>query len=74
MFTHALDLIYLVSAVFFILGIKLLSSPETAAKGNYLSAFAMFIAVGITLVAGQITDFTWIAAGAGLGALVGIYA
>lgn len=74
MMENTIDYIYLLSAVFFIIGIKLLSSPETAAKGNYLSAFAMIIAVGITLVSGQITDFTWIAAGMGGGALVGILA
>ena len=66
MFAHAPDLIYLVSAVCFIVGIKLLSSPETAAKGNYLSAFAMVLAVGVTLITGGITDFAWIAAGMGV--------
>ena len=53
MFSHTIDLIYLFSAVCFIVGIKMLSSPETAAKGNYLSAFAMLLAVGITLITGN---------------------
>jgi NAD(P) transhydrogenase subunit beta len=74
MFAYSLDFIYLVSAVCFIVGIKMLSGPETAAKGNYLSAFAMLLAVGITLVTAGITDFTWIAAGMAIGALVGIFA
>ena len=68
------DLTYLTAAVFFIVGIKLLSSPETAAKGNFLSAFAMFVAVGITLLTGGITDFTNIIIGASAGALVGFVA
>ncbi len=79
MFENILDLInvdyiYLLSAFCFIVGIKMLSSPETAAKGNYLSAFAMFLAVGVTLATGGITDFTWIAGGCAIGALVGIFA
>ena len=71
---EAKDWIYLISAVCFIVGIKMLSSPETAAKGNYLSAFAMLLAVGITLISGRITDFTWIAGGIAVGAVVGIFA
>jgi len=68
------DVVYLIAAILFIVGIKLLSSPETAAKGNFLSAFAMFLAVGITLLSGQIVDFTWIAVGMAVGALIGIVA
>ncbi|MCZ6556565.1 MAG: NAD(P)(+) transhydrogenase (Re/Si-specific) subunit beta [SAR324 cluster bacterium] len=68
------DWIYLIAAICFIVGIKMLTSPETAAKGNYISAFAMLLAVGITIISGQISDFTWIAAGIAAGALVGIVA
>ncbi len=71
---EARDWIYLFSAVCFIVGIKMLTSPETAAKGNYLSAFAMLLTVGVTLISGQITDFTWIAVGIAVGAVVGIFA
>lgn len=68
------DAIYLISAVFFIVGIKLLSSPQSAAKGNYLSALAMLLAVGITLLSGGISDFRWIAIGVGAGAVIGVVA
>ena len=68
------DVVYLIAAILFILGIKLLSSPETAAKGNLISALAMFLAVGITLLSGQILHFTWIAVGMAVGALIGIVA
>jgi len=74
MFEHTLDLIYLLSAVMFIVGIKMLSSPETAARGNFISALAMILAVGITIATGDIKDFTWIAVGIGVGAVIGIFA
>lgn len=38
-------ILYLVSAIFFILGIKKLSKPKTAAKGNMLGATGMLIAI-----------------------------
>ena len=68
------DSIYLISAVLFIIGIKMLSSPESATRGNYLSALAMLLAVGITLVTSEIVDFRWIAIGVGVGTVVGIVA
>ena len=37
--------LYLVSAVFFVLGIKKLSKPKTASKGNMLGATGMLIAI-----------------------------
>ena len=42
------NIVYIVSSVMFILGIKMLGKEATAVKGNYLSALAMFSAVGIT--------------------------
>ena len=74
MLTHVTDIIYLVSAVFFILGIKMLTSPVTARRGNYLSALAMAVTVGTTLAVGQIADYTWIIAGVAVGTVVGALA
>jgi NAD(P) transhydrogenase subunit beta len=68
------DSVYLVCSVLFIIGIKMLSSPETAVRGNFTSAFAMLLAVGITLIASGIHDFRWIALGVAIGALIGIFA
>ena len=65
---------YLLASVLFILGTKMLSSPETAKNGNYLSAVGMFLAVGITLLGGEISDFRFIALGMAIGALIGIVA
>lgn len=54
---------YLVSAVLFILGIRSLSSPETARRGMNLAAFGMFIAIVGTLFSHHIVTYTWIIAG-----------
>jgi proton-translocating NAD(P)+ transhydrogenase subunit beta len=65
---------YLLASILFILGTKMLSSPETARNGNYLSAVGMFLAVGVTLIGGEITDFRFIAVGLLIGTLIGIVA
>ncbi len=65
-------LVYLVATVFFILGLKGLSSPRTALKGNRNAMIGMLLAVLATLVHPDVQDYTWILAGLGLGAVVGI--
>ncbi len=45
-----LEFIYLVSALFFVVGLKLLSSPETARKGNLWAAAGMLLAMIATMV------------------------
>ena len=44
---------YLVSAIFFILALKGLSSPTSARQGNLFGMIGMAIAVGATLWVGQ---------------------
>jgi NAD(P) transhydrogenase subunit beta len=68
------DLAYLLAAVLFILGLKRLSSPDTARSGNILGALGMFIAVLATLIDREIVTFAGIAAGITLGALIGVVA
>ena len=66
------NLIYIASAILFITGIKMLGKEDTAVKGNFLSALAMFIAVVITFTDPEIAvDPYIILAGIGIGALVG---
>jgi NAD(P) transhydrogenase subunit beta len=69
--TLLINLVYIVSAVLFIYGLKLLTSPVTARRGNFISAVGMFLAVVVTLISGGIIDYKWIALGIILGALVG---
>ncbi|TWU45420.1 NAD(P) transhydrogenase subunit beta [Novipirellula aureliae] len=66
--------VYIVSAILFIYGLKLLSSPATAVRGNQLSALGMLVAIVVTLGSREIIDFRWIGGAATLGALVGAIA
>ncbi|GAB4169786.1 MAG: NAD(P)(+) transhydrogenase (Re/Si-specific) subunit beta [Calditrichia bacterium] len=69
-----IDLIYLFSASLFIIGLKKLSSPKTARRGNQLSSLAMLIAIVVTLFDKQILDFTYIIAGLIIGGIIGLIA
>lgn len=60
---------YLISAIFFILGIKKLGAVRTARKGNFYAALGMFIAVAVTLF-GKL-QLELIIAGFIIGALIG---
>jgi NAD(P) transhydrogenase subunit beta len=44
-----LDLAYLLGSILFVVGLKMLSHPETARKGNLWAAFGMGVAVAATL-------------------------
>lgn len=62
---------YLVAAIFFILGIKGMTHPRTAVRGNQLGALGMLIAVVVTVLSGGVSWVTvilGIAAGASGGA------
>ncbi|HUG43132.1 MAG TPA: NAD(P)(+) transhydrogenase (Re/Si-specific) subunit beta [Acidobacteriota bacterium] len=71
---EAINWFYILAAFLFALGLKQLSSPATARRGNLLSATAMLIAVGVTLFDQQIIDFRWILGGVLLGATIGLLA
>ncbi len=65
-----INLAYLVAAVLFIVGLKGLTHPRTAVRGNLTSAWGMLLAVVATLVANGL-DYQWILVGAVIGGLVG---
>ncbi|MFC2088756.1 NAD(P)(+) transhydrogenase (Re/Si-specific) subunit beta [Calditrichota bacterium] len=69
-----INLSYIVSAVFFIYGLKMLSSPATARKGNLVSSLGMLIAVVVTLFHNDVIDFKWIVIGFVIGAVIGAFA
>ena len=54
------NLIYILAAMLFIFGLKMLGSPETARKGNLTSASGMFLAVVVTLLDQSIIDFSFL--------------
>ena len=66
------NLFYLVSAVLFIIGIKGLTRPRTAVRGNLLAAVGMLVAVVVTLLDQSILSYGWILAGVILGGAVGV--
>jgi len=63
------NIIYIASSILFITGIKMLGKEDTAVKGNFLSALAMFIAVSITLI--DVVNLLLIIIGIGIGAIIG---
>jgi proton-translocating NAD(P)+ transhydrogenase subunit beta len=67
-----IDLSYLVSAVLLIVGIRELSSPKTARLGNLVAAVGMGIALLFTLLDPDIDNYWLIAAGVGLGTVIGV--
>src|SRR5688572_19256019 len=67
-----ISLTYLVAAVLFIVGLKLLSSPRTARRGNAIGALGMLLAIGATLLDQQIIGFRWILLGLVIGTAAGI--
>ena len=63
---------YLVASVLFIAGIKGLTHPRTAVRGNLLGAIGMFIAVAVTLLKTNAHPAVWIL-GMAVGASVGAW-
>lgn len=67
-------IIYLLSAVLFILGLKRMSRIITARGGNRLAAFAMLLAVIGTLLDIGLVDYKWIITGLIIGGAIGAVA
>jgi NAD(P) transhydrogenase subunit beta len=62
---------YLIAASLFVLGLKGLSHPRTAVRGNLLGSLGMLIAVVVTLLDRSIVDFNTILVGVVVGGLIG---
>ncbi len=72
--TSLYDFIYLICIVLFIIGLKRLSSPDTARNGNLVAATGMGIAIIVSLfypVEGGQNNYGWVAGGMVVGAAVG---
>lgn len=78
-----IKILYMISCIFFIRGIKLLGKTETARRGNFLSAVGMLIAVITVLSEKQVlgswntsswlsNGYVYIAAAVMLGSVIGI--
>jgi len=63
---------YLIATILFIYGLKGLSSPRTALRGNGSAMLGMALAVGVTLLHPDVKNYTWVFAGLGAGAVIGV--
>lgn len=66
-----IDIAYLIAACLFVLGIKGLTKPKTAVRGNLLAAAGMGIAAVVTLLNEHIVTYEIIIAGVVVGGLIG---
>ena len=72
--------LYLVASVTFILGLKMLSHPESARKGNAIAAVGMGLAIFGTIFlyenpdGSRLHNYVWIFAGLAIGTLIGTIA
>ena len=77
---HILTICYLIGSITFILGLKMLSNPATARKGNLIAAAGMTIAIFGTIFlyrdeAGNLLhNYAWIFGGLLIGGIVGTLA
>jgi len=69
---NTLAIIYLISASLFILGLKGLTHPSTARRGNYLAMTGMLLAIVATLFNPVVQNYSLILAGLAIGAVIGI--
>jgi len=68
------EILYIVSAICFIVGLKGLSNPKTARRGNLFSAVGMGIAIVTSLIYPidlAANNYIWILGGMTIGALIG---
>ena len=78
-FTTNIQLVYVLAAACFVVGLHLMNSPATARRGNQVSTAGMVIAIVITLVLlihdGTVTGVGWtvMIVGALLGSVAGLY-
>src|SRR5215207_8335939 len=76
---NILTLCYLLGSVTFIIGLKMLSNPASARKGNLLAAAGMTIAIVATIFlyeedGDRLHNYGWIFGGIALGAVIGTLA
>ena len=76
-----LTIIYLIASVTFILGLKMLSHPETARKGNLVAAGGMTLAIFGTIFIyrdpytdAKLGNYAWIFGGLIIGGIIGVLA
>ncbi|MGH2553863.1 MAG: NAD(P)(+) transhydrogenase (Re/Si-specific) subunit beta, partial [Chitinophagaceae bacterium] len=77
---NILTICYLVGAITFILGLKMLSHPDKARNGNLLAAFGMTVAIAGTIFlyrdeeGNKLHNYAWIFGGLFIGGIIGTLA
>lgn len=66
-----IDIAYLFAASLFVLGIKGLTKPKTAVRGNQLAAIGMLVACVVTLLHKDVLSYEWIIGGLLVGGTIG---
>ena len=74
-----LELCYLVGSITFIIGLKMLSHPDSARKGNLVAAVGMTLAIVATIFlyrynGESLHNYLWIFSGLAIGSIVGVRA
>ena len=67
------DISYLISAICFIYGLKMLSHPKTARNGNIIASIGMLIAIVATVYTGTNLDLKMIAIAMIIGSIIGAF-
>jgi len=68
-----IDIAYLLSAVSFIYGLKMLSHPKTARNGNMIASLGMLVAIVATVFLGTNLDIKLIAVAMLIGSVIGAF-
>lgn len=68
------NLLYIVAAILFIVGLKMLGNAKKARRGNLISAIGMLIAIVAALVTYNVLQWQWVAMGVIAGTIVGVLA
>lgn len=68
-----IEILYLLAAIAFIVGLKQLGHPRTARSGNRLASIGMLLAIVVTLISEDIINWGTLAAGLILGAAIGAW-
>ncbi|HXW08020.1 MAG TPA: NAD(P)(+) transhydrogenase (Re/Si-specific) subunit beta [Vicinamibacterales bacterium] len=63
---------YLLAAALFVMALRWLNHPKTARRGVLAGSVGMLAAVAGTLLAPQVMNYTWIAAAAVIGIVIGV--
>lgn len=77
---YILEICYLVASVLFVIGLKMLSHPQSARRGNTLAAVGMGLAIIATILfhendeGHRIGNYGWIISGILIGTVIGVLA